>query len=74
MEKYIVKVTYVLGITSLVLAFVLRGLNIMGFSLGQSFHTGGSLVDYASFLDGATVLLLASIASAGYAWIKEQRR
>jgi len=72
MEKQIVIVTYVLGIASLVIAFVLRGLNIVGFWLGQSFPTGGSLVDYASFLDGATVLLLTSIASAGYVWVKRQ--
>ena len=60
------------GSTSLVIAFILRGLNIMGFWLGQSFPTGGSLVDYASFLDGAAILLLTSIASAGYAWVKKQ--
>ena len=52
MQKRIVIVTYVLGMTSLVIAFILRGLNIMGFRLGQSIPTGGSLVDYASFLDG----------------------
>jgi hypothetical protein len=72
MEKYLVTVTYLLGIGLLGLAFVLRALNITGHWLGQSFRTGGSLVDYASFLDGAAILLLASIASAGYAWVKKQ--
>ena len=72
MDKQIVIVSYVLGMVSLIIAFFLRGLNIVGYWLGQSFATGGSLVDYASFLDGATILLLTSIASAGYSWVKRQ--
>jgi len=73
MEKYIIMVTYPLGVISVCIAFILRGLNMMGSWLGQSIPTGGSLVDYASFFDGAMLLLLTSIASAAYAWLKVQK-
>jgi hypothetical protein len=62
MPKTIMQVSYWLGITFVVVAFIWRVANAAGIWLPR----GG--VGYMSFFKGAILFLLAAVATASYAW------
>ena len=66
MSKIIMRVSYWLGIVSVVVALVWRAANAVGIWLPH----GG--VGYLSFFKGALLFLLAAVASASYAWCEER--
>jgi hypothetical protein len=69
MEKYILKVSYWLGIICGVLAIVMRISSSLGFEM-VTMNTRGHAIDYHSLLDGALLFLFIAMASAGYASFK----
>lgn len=72
MEKYIITVSYWLGIVSLGLAFLARGLNIVGSDF-LNFYNKGNPVGYRSFLDAAALFFLTTIASKSYVSFNSQK-
>ena len=66
MEKYIIRVSYWLGILCVVLAFLARAINFLGPD-SLHFYNQGNPVGYHSFLDGAVLFFLTAIATASYA-------
>ncbi len=72
MEKQLSIVGYWLGLVSLILAVILRLLTAIGVSLWSS-SSAGNPISYMTFLHGAEVFLLLSIASSGLAWFKLPR-
>jgi hypothetical protein len=73
MEKHIIKWSYWLGISSVALAFLARAVNILGPD-SLHFATKGNPVGYHSFLDGAVLFFLTTIATASYSWFNSQSR
>jgi hypothetical protein len=71
MEKYILKVSYWLGIICAVLAIVTRVASSLGFEM-VSLNTRGHSIDYHSLLDAALLFLFIAMASAGYASFKSR--
>jgi hypothetical protein len=71
MKKHIIRYSYWLGVLSVLLALLTRGLNILGLSLAQ-IPTRGNPIAYHTFLDGAQLFFLMAIATAGYVWFKSQ--
>lgn len=65
MEKYIIKVTYWLGVLCVGLAFLARGINFLGPD-SLHFYNKGNPVGYHSFLDGAVLFFLTTIATRSY--------
>ena len=63
MEKQISVWSYWLGLLSAAVALVLRGLTTVGFRAGFGNAAGGA-ISYNTFLHGAALLLLLSIASS----------
>ena len=72
MKKHIIQYSYWLGVVSLLLALVTRGLNILGISLGN-IATRGNSIGYHSFLDGSLLFFLTAIATASYVWFTSQK-
>ncbi len=68
MEKHIIRWSYWLGIVSVVLAFVTRALNVLG--VVTLFRGRGNAIGYHTFLDGALLFFVATIATSSYAWFK----
>ena len=66
MEKYILMVSYWLGIIAAVLALIMRVSSAMGFEM-VALNTRGHAIDYHSLLDAALLFLFVAMASAGYA-------
>lgn len=66
MEKYILKVSYWLGVICAVLAIVMRVSSSLGFEM-VTLNTRGHAIDYHSLLDGALLFLFIAMASALYA-------
>ena len=64
MEKQVIRWSYLLGVICVVLAVLFRAANAMGW-MGD-IHTAGSSIGYMSFLKGAVLFLLTSIATSGY--------
>lgn len=71
MEKYILKVSYWLGIVCVVLALIARVSSSLGYEM-VTLNTRGHGIDYHSLLDAALLFLFVAIASAGYALIKSR--
>jgi hypothetical protein len=72
MEKHIITYSYWLGVLSVLLALLTRGLNILGVSLA-TISTRGNSIGYRTFLDGAQLFFLTAIATASYVWFKAQK-
>ena len=66
MTTYIARVSYWLGIVCVGLAFLARGLNILGPD-SLHFYNKGNPVGFHSFLDGAVLFFLTTIATESYA-------
>jgi hypothetical protein len=64
MEKHILRWSYWLGMIWVVLAVVMRILNMFGFS-ATLLETRGNGLSYHSFVDMGVLMLLTSIATAG---------
>ncbi len=71
MEKQIMRWSYWLGVACVVLAVVTRILNTLGLST-VLLQTRGNAISYRTFVDGASLLLITAIATAGFAWFKQQ--
>jgi len=72
MEKLIMRWSYWLGVTSVVVAVVSRVLNSMGLST-VLLQTKGDTISFRTFVNGALLFLVTSIATAGYAWFHQQK-
>ena len=72
MEKYIIRVSYWLGILCVGLAFLARAVNILGPD-SLHFYTQGNPVGYHSFLDGAVLFFLTTIATESYVSFNSQK-
>lgn len=68
MEKVIAKASYWLGVICVMLAFLARALNVLG-SDALHFMGKGNSVGYRSFLDGALLLFIITIATGAYSWV-----
>jgi len=71
MEKQIAEITYWLGIISALAAVILRANAAFGLS-AFFFKTNGNPVGSYSFLHAAILFFVASMATAGVAWMKKQ--
>jgi hypothetical protein len=71
MEKHIVSWSYWLGVVSVLLALVARILNIFGLTT-ILLQTRGNPISFRTFVDGALLFLMTSIATAGFIWSKRQ--
>jgi uncharacterized membrane protein YhaH (DUF805 family) len=68
----IMRWSYWLGIICVVLAVVTRILNALG-TPTVLLQTRGNSISFRSFVDGALLFLLTSIATAGFAWFRQQK-
>ena len=66
MEKYVIQLTYLGGVASVMIAILWRALNFLGYGLPVAMSPGKDLY-YMSFYKAALILLLASIAASNYA-------
>ncbi len=73
MEKYILRVSYWLGVVCAVLCLITRFFNSLGFEFTR-LATRGNSIDFHSFLDGALLFLFVAIASAGYASFRSREQ
>ncbi len=71
MEKYIMQLSYWLGVIFLAVAVVARGLNMLGV-ISADVLTRGNPISFRSLVDGAILFLLTSIATTGYLWFKKK--
>ena len=71
MEKHIMWWSYWLGVVCVVLAIVTRFLNTLGLPT-MLLQTRGNPISPRSFVDGALLFLITSIATAGFAWFNRQ--
>jgi hypothetical protein len=71
MEKHIMQWSYWLGMACVLLAVVTRILNSLGVST-MLLQTRGNPVSFRTFVNGAMLFLLTSIATAGFVWFKRQ--
>jgi hypothetical protein len=72
MEKQILRASYWLGIVSLVIAAVGKGLNMLGLRLPMPI-TWDQSIFYLTFYKASLLLFVAAIATANYALFKSQR-
>jgi hypothetical protein len=72
MQKYILLVSYWLGVVCAVLAIAMRISNALGFEFVHM-STRGNSIDFHSLLDAALLFLFVAIASSGYAIVKSQQ-
>lgn len=72
MEKYILMVSYWLGIIAAVFALIMRVSSAMGFEM-VALNTRGHAIDYHSLLDAALLFLFVAMASAGYVSFKSRQ-
>ena len=71
MEKHIMRWSYWLGVIFVALAVVTRVLNIFGVP-SMLLATRGNPISFRSFVDGAILFLLTSVATTGFLWFKRQ--
>ena len=71
MEKWIARVSYWLGIFSLVVAVILRLVSGFGWDLSMPFMVEHS-IGYLPFFHGTIIFLLTTVATAAYSWMKAQ--
>ena len=72
MKQHIIRYSYWLGVLSVLLALLLRGLDILGVSLA-TIPTRGTAIGYRTFLDSSQLFFLTAIATASYVWFKSQK-
>ena len=68
----IMRWSYWLGVICVVLAVVTRILNALG-APTVLLQTRGNSISFRSFVDGALLFLITSIATAGFAWFRQQK-
>jgi len=73
MEKNLLQATYWLGLACVVVAVLWRALNAFA-GISSDFAVSGKEITYWSFVRGAGLFLLLSIATAGYLWGRSQNR
>jgi hypothetical protein len=71
MEKHIMRWSYWLGVICVALAVLTRLLNLVGLPT-TLLQTRGDSISFRTFLTGAVLFLLTSIATAGFLWFKRQ--
>jgi len=71
MEKHIMRWSYWLGLICVLLAVVTRILNSLGLST-TLLQIRGDSISFRTFVNGALLFLLTSIATAGFIWFKRQ--
>jgi hypothetical protein len=71
MEKLIARWTYWLGIACLVIAVIWRIANV--FRSWQSSAATGGTIGHSAFMHASILFLVATIATACYAWLKSQK-
>jgi len=71
MEKLIARLTYWLGIACLVIAVIWRIVNF--FRTMQSPPGAGGPISHLAFMHGSVLFLVATIATACYAWLNSQK-
>jgi len=72
MKKHIIRYSFWLGVLSVLLALLMRALNMLGVPLAN-ITTRGNAIGYRTFLDGAQLFFLTAIATASYVWFKAQK-
>jgi hypothetical protein len=72
MKKHIIRYSFWMGVLSVLLALLMRALNILGVPLAN-ITTRGNAIGYRTFLDGAQLFFLTAIATASYVWFKSQK-
>jgi hypothetical protein len=76
LDKQICKVSYWIGLLCTVIAIIERGLTMIGIMAGPLAGGGAAgriPLSYKSFLDGAMLFFLMSIASAVGMWAKDKQ-
>jgi hypothetical protein len=68
-EKFIIKWSYLGGITAMVLAFVVRAVDVINPRL-STIPTGGDRIGYMAFVHAASLLFITTVATTCYAWAK----
>ena len=71
MEKLIASWTYWLGIACLVIAVIWKIVNV--FRSWQSSATTGGPIGHSAFMHGSILFLVATVATACYAWLNSQK-
>ena len=71
MGKLVIRLSYWIAILLTVLAIIARGVDALGGNFLR-FVTSGSSIGYRTYLDGAMLLFLIEIGTAGYARLKSQ--
>ncbi len=71
MEKHIVKWSFWLGLACAVIAFVLRGLNAVGFFVPD--FLPGANIGYMGFYKAALLFLAVAIGAATTMWSRGQK-
>jgi hypothetical protein len=71
MEKHILRWSYWGGLICVLMAIVTRILNVLGVST-MLVQTRGNPVSFRTFVNGALLFLLTSIATSGFIWSKRQ--
>ena len=64
MEKQLIRWSFLLGVVCVVVAVLLRGLDALG--ILSALSTRGTAISYMSFVKGALLFLLTSIATSSY--------
>jgi hypothetical protein len=72
LEKYITRWSYHLGVIALVLAVVIRAIDVVAPTMSV-IPTKGDGIGYKAFMDGAFLCFITTIASACYGWVNSQR-
>jgi hypothetical protein len=72
MKKHIIRYSFWLGVLSVLLALLMRALNMLGVPLAN-ITTRVNAIGYRTFLDGAQLFFLTAIATASYVWFKAQK-
>jgi hypothetical protein len=70
---YLIRWSYVLGVTSALVALVWRGMMTLGYFVPEYIALGRTIYDM-SFYKGALLFLLIAIASASYEESRERHR
>jgi hypothetical protein len=73
MEKYILTVSYWLGVVSAALALAGRLSNAFGYEF-LYLTTRGHAIDVHSFVDAAVLFLFVAVASSGYAIFRSREQ
>ncbi len=73
MEKLIARWSYWLGMACLVIAVIWRVVDIFRSWSSSSAATSGQPVGHVAFLHASILFLVATIATACYAWLNSQK-